>query len=54
MSFWKRTGSKEAEDGEIVRQGDGHDFLGCTRNYGTDYLKKGQAIIRAYYLSLLD
>ena len=33
MSFWRWTGSEKGEDSGIVRQGDGHDFLGCTRNY---------------------
>ena len=32
VGFRRRSGSKEGEDGEIGRQGDGHGFLGCTRN----------------------
>ena len=28
-----RTGYEESEDIEIGRQGDGHGFLGCTRNH---------------------
>ena len=30
---WRWMGSGEGEDGEIGRQGDGHGFLGCTRNH---------------------
>ena len=30
--FLRRPSSKECEGGEIVWQGDGHGFLGCTRN----------------------
>ena len=33
VEFWRRTGSKEGEDGEIGRQGDVHGFLGCTQNH---------------------
>ena len=33
VGFWRGTGSKEGEDGEIGRQGDGHGFLGYTRNH---------------------
>ena len=33
VGFWRRTDFEEGEDGEIGRQGDGHGFLGCTRNH---------------------
>ena len=33
VAFLRRTGSEEVEDGEIGWQGDGHGFLGSTRNY---------------------
>ena len=33
VGFWRRSGFEKVEDGEIDRQGDGHGFLGCTRNH---------------------
>ena len=33
VDFLRRTGFEEGEDGKIGQQGDGHDFLGCTRNH---------------------
>ena len=33
MDFWRRTDSEEGEGGEIGRQGDVHDFSGCTQDH---------------------
>ena len=33
MSSWRRMGFEKGEDGEIGWQGEGHGFLGCTRNH---------------------
>ena len=33
VGYWRRTGSEEGKNTVIGRQGDGHGFLGCTRNH---------------------
>ena len=33
VGFWRRTGFKEGEDGEIGQQSDGYGFLGSMRDH---------------------
>ena len=40
VSFWRRTDSKESENGEIGRHGDGHGFLRCMQNHLYRLLEK--------------
>ena len=40
VGFWRRTGSEDGKDGEIVRQGDGHGFFWMHAESSTPIIRK--------------